>query len=148
MEVTMSTKIERRTDVNPEDGEREYGNVEFADPVNKKYPIVVARLPSEEGDRIVAFQDHCTHRGGPLADGVLACNLVTCPWHGSQFNVETGEVVSGPAEERIQVYPVRVEDHAVKIVAPEPLAGARIAGASGFIAPEPARPPRQRAGAS
>src|SRR5436309_2790385 len=64
--------------------------------------IVVAR----EGDRIVAFQDHCTHRGGPLADGVLACNTVTCPWHGSQFNVETGEVVSGPAEERIQVYPV------------------------------------------
>jgi Family of unknown function (DUF6582) len=38
-EVTMSTKIERRTDVNPEEGEREYGNVEFADPVNKKYPI-------------------------------------------------------------------------------------------------------------
>ena len=35
----MSAKIERRDDVNPERGEREYGDVDFADPVNKKYPI-------------------------------------------------------------------------------------------------------------
>ena len=35
----MSDKIERREDVNPEEGERKYGNVEFADPVNKKYPV-------------------------------------------------------------------------------------------------------------
>jgi hypothetical protein len=35
----MSTKIERREDVNPERGEHEYGDVEFADPVNNKYPV-------------------------------------------------------------------------------------------------------------
>lgn len=35
----MSSKIDRRDDVNPEQGKREYGSVEFADPVNKKYPI-------------------------------------------------------------------------------------------------------------
>ncbi|MDQ3135712.1 MAG: hypothetical protein M3Q76_13095 [Acidobacteriota bacterium] len=35
----MSKKIERREDVKPEEGERKYGDVEFADPVNKKYPI-------------------------------------------------------------------------------------------------------------
>jgi hypothetical protein len=35
----MSTKIHRREDVNPERGEHEYGDVTFADPVNKKYPI-------------------------------------------------------------------------------------------------------------
>ena len=33
------TKIDRRDDVNPEEGERKYGDVEFADPVNNKYPI-------------------------------------------------------------------------------------------------------------
>jgi hypothetical protein len=33
------SSIDRRDDVDPEDGEREYGDVEFADPVNKKYPI-------------------------------------------------------------------------------------------------------------
>ncbi len=35
----MSTHIEHRDDVNPTEGEHEYGDVEFADPVNNKYPI-------------------------------------------------------------------------------------------------------------
>lgn len=34
-----STKIDKRDDVNPETGEEKYGDVEFADPVNNKYPI-------------------------------------------------------------------------------------------------------------
>jgi len=34
-----TAKIEKRDDVDPKDGEREYGDAEFADPVNKKYPI-------------------------------------------------------------------------------------------------------------
>jgi hypothetical protein len=38
----MSTKIDRREDVNPKEGVREYGHVEFADPTNKKYPIDTA----------------------------------------------------------------------------------------------------------
>ena len=90
--------------------------------------IVVAR----EGERIVAFQDHCTHRGGPLADGVLACSLVTCPWHGSQFSVETGEVVSGPAQDPIRIYPVQIEGEQVRIAAPEPLTEPTIADSSGL----------------
>lgn len=35
----MSPRISRRSDVSPKEGEREYGDVEFADPTNKKYPI-------------------------------------------------------------------------------------------------------------
>jgi hypothetical protein len=35
----MSNYINRRDDVNPDEGEREYGDVEFADPTNNKYPI-------------------------------------------------------------------------------------------------------------
>ena len=38
----MSTKIDKRNDVNPEEGEDKYGDVEFADPVNNKYPIDTA----------------------------------------------------------------------------------------------------------
>jgi hypothetical protein len=38
-EVTMSARIDRRDDVNPDEGERKYGDVEFADEVNNKYPI-------------------------------------------------------------------------------------------------------------
>ena len=35
----MSDRISRREDVNPKEGEREYGHVKFADPTNKKYPV-------------------------------------------------------------------------------------------------------------
>ena len=38
----MSQKIDRRRDVNPDEGERKYGDVKFADPVNNKYPIDTA----------------------------------------------------------------------------------------------------------
>lgn len=64
--------------------------------------IVIARTEQ----RVVAFDDHCTHKGGPLSDGALACGTVQCPWHGSQFDVETGRVQHGPAEEAIGTYHV------------------------------------------
>lgn len=58
----------------------------------------------------VAFDDRCPHRGGPLSDGALACDTVQCPWHGSQFDVHTGTVERGPAEEGIRTHPVTVRD--------------------------------------
>ena len=64
--------------------------------------IAVAR--TETG--YAAFQDRCTHRGGPLSDGALICGTVQCPWHGSQFDVHTGEVKRGPAKEKIATYPI------------------------------------------
>lgn len=54
----------------------------------------------------VAFDDRCTHKGGSLAGGVLICNTVQCPWHGSQFDVRTGAVKAGPAGEKISTYDV------------------------------------------
>jgi nitrite reductase/ring-hydroxylating ferredoxin subunit/uncharacterized membrane protein len=62
--------------------------------------IVVAR--TEDGP--AAFSDRCTHRGGPLSDGALACGIVQCPWHGSQFDVRSGAVKCGPATEAISAY--------------------------------------------
>jgi nitrite reductase/ring-hydroxylating ferredoxin subunit/uncharacterized membrane protein len=64
--------------------------------------IVVAR--TETG--CAAFQDRCTHKGGPLSDGALIGGVVQCPWHGSQFDVQTGAVKCGPAETPIETYPV------------------------------------------
>lgn len=64
--------------------------------------IVLART----ADGWAAFDDRCTHRGGPLSDGALVCGTVQCPWHGSQFSVTTGAVVNGPAETPIHTYPV------------------------------------------
>jgi nitrite reductase/ring-hydroxylating ferredoxin subunit/uncharacterized membrane protein len=60
-----------------------------------------------------AFDDRCTHRGGSLADGVLICGTVHCPWHGSHFDVETGSVKAGPAKEGITTY--KVEEREGKI---------------------------------
>lgn len=62
------------------------------------------------GEGFVAFSDHCTHKGGPLSDGALVGCTVQCPWHGSQFNVQTGRVLAGPAEERIEAYEVEVSN--------------------------------------
>jgi nitrite reductase/ring-hydroxylating ferredoxin subunit len=56
-----------------------------------------------------ATQAKCTHRGGPLNEGKLEGSTVTCPWHGTQFNVCTGAVLRGPATEPIKTYRVMVE---------------------------------------
>lgn len=64
--------------------------------------IVLAR--TEKG--FTAFDDRCTHRGASLAAGSLICGTVQCPWHGSQFDVQTGALQSGPAKEKIGVYAV------------------------------------------
>ena len=44
-----------------------------------------------------AIDNVCLHRGGPLGDGELNNNVVTCPWHGWNFNVETGENANNPS---------------------------------------------------
>jgi nitrite reductase (NADH) small subunit len=43
-----------------------------------------------------AIANACTHRGGPLNEGELEGNNVTCPYHGGQFDVTTGKAVSPP----------------------------------------------------
>lgn len=68
----------------------------------KQKRIVLAR--TENG--YVAFDDRCPHRGGSLADGTIACGVVQCPWHGSQFNVHSGSLEAGPAASGISTYQV------------------------------------------
>jgi nitrite reductase/ring-hydroxylating ferredoxin subunit len=76
--------------------------------------LVLARTDSG----YCAFDDQCTHRGGSLADGVMACNTVTCPWHGSQFQVTTGQVKAGPAKKGIGTYPVEAVGGEVRLRVP------------------------------
>lgn len=58
---------------------------------------------------VVAFGDRCTHKGGSLADGTLIGCAVQCPWHGSQFNVNTGHVITGPAKREIKTYGIEIK---------------------------------------
>jgi nitrite reductase/ring-hydroxylating ferredoxin subunit len=59
--------------------------------------------------RFCATQANCTHRGGPLNEGVLDGSTVTCPYHGARFDVCNGAVLRGPAREPVKTYRVDVE---------------------------------------
>lgn len=74
--------------------------------------IVLAR--SDRG--YSAFDDRCSHRGGSLADGVMICGTVQCLWHGSQFDVHTGQPRCGPAKQPIRTYTVEQRDGKVHLL--------------------------------
>src|SRR3954469_16303807 len=71
------------------------------------------------GDRIVALfningtfhalDGICPHQGGPLGKGALAGCIVTCPWHGFQFDVTTGQHQTSPSLVQ-PAFPVKVEN--------------------------------------
>ena len=65
--------------------------------------------------KFCATQAECPHARGPLADGDLNGSTVTCPYHGSQFDVSNGEVLRGPAVEPLKTYPVVVEGEVGRI---------------------------------
>jgi nitrite reductase/ring-hydroxylating ferredoxin subunit/uncharacterized membrane protein len=77
--------------------------------------VVLGRCP--EG--MIAFSDHCTHKGGSLSDGALVGCTVQCPWHGSQFDTHTGRVVAGPAKSKIDIYETEIRSGEV-YVKPKP----------------------------
>jgi nitrite reductase/ring-hydroxylating ferredoxin subunit len=58
---------------------------------------------------LYSTQNECTHARGPLCEGKLEGSTVTCPWHGSRFDVSTGSVLSGPAVGPLQTYRVTVK---------------------------------------
>ena len=58
-----------------------------------------------------AIDNLCLHRGGPLSDGPLAGCLVTCPWHGWQYDVTSGTLVQDPR--------VNVTKHEARVVGDE-----------------------------
>lgn len=64
---------------------------------------------------IYAIHGTCTHRGGPLGEGELEGLVVTCPWHGAQFDVTTGQVVGPPAPRSVPAYKVVVEGNLIKV---------------------------------
>ena len=68
--------------------------------------------------KLFAIENTCTHRGGPLNEGTLEDNVVTCPWHGGQFDVTTGKVVGPPPRTDELTYSVRIQGNDVMIKPP------------------------------
>ena len=62
-----------------------------------------------------AIDDTCTHRGGPLSEGMIVGTEVTCPWHGAVFDVTTGSVLGAPAPKDVARYQVRIVGDNIEI---------------------------------
>jgi nitrite reductase/ring-hydroxylating ferredoxin subunit len=75
--------------------------------------VVVSRL--EENGEVCAIAATCSHAGGPLADGDREGDVVVCPWHGSRFDLCSGEVRGGPAVYPQPRYEARIRSGKVEI---------------------------------
>jgi nitrite reductase/ring-hydroxylating ferredoxin subunit/uncharacterized membrane protein len=70
------------------------------------------------GDVVHALKDTCSHAGGPLSEGELKGDTITCPWHGSVFRITDGRVVHGPATTRQVRYDARINGDQVELQGP------------------------------
>lgn len=61
-----------------------------------------------------AISNTCLHRGGPLGEGFLEDDVVTCPWHGWRYNVKTGQNAMIPTA-KVAAYQVKVENDNVLV---------------------------------
>jgi nitrite reductase (NADH) small subunit len=64
--------------------------------------------------KLSAFNNVCPHEGGPLGQGELEGKIVTCPWHGWQFDVCSGALAQSTAT-TIETYPVEVRGEDIYI---------------------------------
>ena len=88
-------------------------------------PILLLR----QGDQIRAIGATCPHLSGPLDEGTIDGDTVTCPWHGSVFSLADGALIHGPAMMPVAAYEVRVENGQLAIRANATRAGGTVQGA-------------------
>jgi nitrite reductase (NADH) small subunit len=69
-------------------------------------------------DRVFALRDRCPHRGGPLSQGIVHGDCVTCPLHDWVIDLNTG-AATGADEGRTTTFEVRIEDGAVLVDIPD-----------------------------
>jgi nitrite reductase/ring-hydroxylating ferredoxin subunit len=87
-------------------------------PAGSMKPVNVSGKPltlANVGGRFFAFQNPCSHMGGHLSEGMMLGNVIVCPLHGCQFDITTGQHLSGPANKPIKTYAVKVEGDDVMV---------------------------------
>lgn len=62
-----------------------------------------------------AVDDMCTHSGAPLSEGAVEGGIVTCPWHGAQFELASGASVGAFECSRVRTYAVRELDGEIEV---------------------------------
>lgn len=75
-------------------------------------------LVRHEGE-LFALDDRCPHADASLAFGPVEDGCILCPWHYAQFDLKTGEALSGPATGGVRTYPVRERDGEIWIGLPD-----------------------------
>ena len=70
------------------------------------YGLVVCRVNNE----LFALEDNCSHADTPLSEGRLRSYNLTCPLHGTSFDVRTGEHSGPPAYEGVPCFKVNLEN--------------------------------------
>ncbi len=70
------------------------------------------------GDVVRALKETCSHAGGPLSEGELNGDTITCPWHLSTFRLSDGAVVHGPAGSRQPSYRTRINEGQIELQGP------------------------------
>ena len=63
---------------------------------------------------VYATDNTCLHQGGPLGEGMLEDDVITCPWHMWQYNVRTGENLEDSLL-KVETYPVRVSGDNIEV---------------------------------
>ncbi len=66
------------------------------------------------GGQLYAIDNTCLHRGGPLGEGEIDGKIVTCPWHGWEYDVTTGATLDDPAK-KVACFKVQVSGDDVLI---------------------------------
>lgn len=64
---------------------------------------------------VAAFGEFCPHLAAPMADGWVDRGRIVCPWHGSRFALESGEVLRGPSATPLPCYEARVVDGMIEV---------------------------------
>ncbi|HUS17581.1 MAG TPA: Rieske 2Fe-2S domain-containing protein, partial [Chloroflexia bacterium] len=69
----------------------------------------------QDGDGLHAFAGICPHFGGPLWEGTLEDHCVTCPWHGSQFDIRDGSLLHGPSTHPVPHFQTRTRNGRIQV---------------------------------
>ncbi len=69
----------------------------------------------KKGAKVYALSEACTHLGAPLSEGTVEGDCIRCPWHGSLFSLETGDVVESPAVRPQVAFEAKVVDGKIAV---------------------------------
>lgn len=74
-------------------------------------PILLVR----QGSQLYALAETCAHLGGPLSEGKLEEDTISCPWHGSRYSLKDGHVIDGPSVHPQPCLEARVRDGEIEV---------------------------------